>query len=76
MREPISQSVIVLGLVLGGAVLFLSQINPYLNGNLIIAVFGGVLGYLWPQKVWQCGFWLGFSTVGVNCPEFHSGGKH
>jgi hypothetical protein len=61
--QPTSQTVIVLGVLLGGVALFLPQISPYLNLFLIVAIFGATLGYLWPKTVWQWGFWLSFPLL-------------
>jgi hypothetical protein len=70
IRQPTSQNVIVLGLVLGGAALLLSQISPYLNVFLVMAVLGAALGFLWPENVWQWGFWLSFPLLVLTVVNF------
>jgi hypothetical protein len=70
IRQPTSQNVIVLGLVIGGCALLLSQMSPYLNLFLIMAIFAAALGFLWPEKVWQWGFWLSLPLLILTLVNF------
>ncbi len=64
MREPASQWVNCLAIVLGGLAIFLPQLSPYLAYLFInFFVAGAILGFFWPERGWQWGLWLAIPSV-------------